>query len=339
MKLGGTELRTLSLKDFEPRFDSQLFVFPLHSLATQRGSSEMLRIELHQKKKIGTELVGVVALDFGRLCAAAGAVGDLAPFQPLRACKETVPARWVADADQLPGELSCAGQVDVPAAEFAESCRDFTRAYTASAGGSGDMLLLGVQQIQDNNRMMPIKSEMRTSGNVNEEVSAEAVREFQSILSTSIRAAGIKLAAADLEQLSKRLIGHLTVSPAMQLLLDFGISPALYQNKFLVLTGKGGVRVATYGYIGDSPLGDRPDRKYTGIVLRMLTGDLLGEAAAVDSVSFSCKLTTAELMDEIIAEDLPVRSQAIHKIYDRTFFLRLMWHLLVIYRYFLTDCL
>ena len=315
LHLAGNELRTIALKDNEPRFDSQLFQFPLHSLATERGSSETLRIELHQKKKVGSNLVGAIALDFGRLCAASVASGtaDLPPFQPLIACKESVAERWSADPDQLPGELTCAGVVEVPPPEFAESCRDFTRAFAATASGSGDMLLLGTQQIQDNNRMMPIKSEMQVTGNVNDEVNAAAVEEFQGVVLTSIRAAGIEITPEALGTLSRRLIGHLTVTPAMQVLLDFGVSPAFYQNKFLVLSGKGGVRVATYGYVGDHPLGDRPDRKHTGVVLRMLTGDLLGTPTEKDAVTFSCKLTSAELMDDVIAEDQQVLIDAVTK--------------------------
>ena len=78
LKLGANELRTAQVKDLEPRFDSQLFQFPLHSLAAERGSSETLRVELYQKKKIGVELVGSLALDFGAAC-----VGTREPpFQP-----------------------------------------------------------------------------------------------------------------------------------------------------------------------------------------------------------------------------------------------------------------
>ena len=315
LKLGANELRTAQVKDLEPRFDSQLFQFPLHSLAAERGSSETLRVELYQKKKIGVELVGSLALDFGAAC-----VGTREPpFQPLLGCAEAEPARWSADADQLPGRLSCTGLVEVPPPEFAESCRDFTRAFAATASGSGDMLLLGPREVQDHNTMKPIKSEMRSSGDVSQEVNTAAVKEFEGIISASIHVAGIQISDDALQSLSRRLIGHLTVSPAMQVLLDFGVSPAVYQNKFVVLTGKGGVRVATYGYIGDNPEGDRPDRKHTGVVLRMLTGDLVSSGTAdgtdatesADSVTFSCKLTTFELMDDIIAEDLPLMIEAV----------------------------
>ena len=315
LKLAGSELRTLQARDIEPRFDSQIFQFPLHSLAAERGSSEVLRVELYQKKKIGFELVGAVSLDCGRLCGS-----QLEPpFQPLLGCAEKLPARWSADADQLPGQLRCVGVVKVPPPEFTESCRDFTRAFAATANGSGDMLLLGPREIQDHNTMKPIKSEMRSSGDVNQEVNAAAVREFQNIIHASLSAAGVDLSDDRLAALCRRLIGHLTVTPAMQLLLDFGVSPAVYQNKFLVLTGKGGVRVATYGYIGDSPEGDRPDRKHTGVVLRMLTDDLVssssragdGDSDSADTVSFSCKLTASDLMDDIIAEDLPLMIEAV----------------------------
>ncbi len=317
LKLAGSELRTLQAKGNEPDFDSQIFQFPLHSLAAERGSSEALRVELYQKKKIGFELVGKVALDFGRLCGSELDPHE-PPFQPLLGCAEMLPGRWSADADQLPGQLSCVGAVEVPVAEFTESCRDFTRAFAATASGSGDMLLLGPREVQDHNTMKPIKSEMRSSGDVNQEVNTAAVSEFESIIDASLSAAGIALSGDRLATLCRQLIGHLTVTPAMQLLLDFGVSPAVYQQKFLVLTGKGGVRVATYGYIGDSPVGDRPDRKHTGVVLRMLTGDLVssstaggGDSDRAESVSFSCKRTASELMDDIIAEDLPLMIEAV----------------------------
>jgi hypothetical protein len=53
-----------------------------------------------------------------------------------------------------------------------------------------------------------------------------------------------------LDALARRVIPHLTVTPAMEVLINNGMSPAVFQNKFVVMIGRGGeLRVATYGFV------------------------------------------------------------------------------------------
>eukprot|EP01048_Picozoa_sp_COSAG05_P006021 COSAG05_NODE_374_length_10669_cov_71.040587_5_plen_178_part_00 len=98
----------------------------------------------------------------------------------------------------------------------------------------------------------------------------------------------------------------------MQLLLDCGVSPAMFQNKFVVMVaGSGDVRVATYGFIGEPARGDRPDRKSTPFVLRLLTGNLCesldtstgADNAPTEQVHYAVQRTNAEMVDEVISTD------------------------------------
>ena len=98
----------------------------------------------------------------------------------------------------------------------------------------------------------------------------------------------------------------------MQLLLDCGVSPAMFQNKFVVMVaGSGDVRVATYGFIGEPARGDRPDRKSTPFVLRLLTGNLCESLdtstgvhnAPTEQVHYAVQRTNAEMIDDVISTD------------------------------------
>eukprot|EP01048_Picozoa_sp_COSAG05_P007900 COSAG05_NODE_576_length_8580_cov_190.797194_5_plen_1695_part_00 len=311
---GGKSLQTeIILKSAEPRYE-QVFAFPLHSEATERGDSENLRIELWSKNRLrGDTCVGAVTFDFGQLCSRPH--GNDCAFQPLRSCKESPPPSWAADAAALPGSLQCAGQVRVPPIEWLESSRDFTRAFAATANGSGDMLLMGLADVKTGGTMQPIRSEMANSGNVNEEVTAAAVQEFRAIVEQALRASSAQISVADdsaaLDKVCRSLIDNLTVTPAMQVLVDHDVMPAMYQNKFVVLTGTDSVRVATYGFIGPGAIGDRPDRKHTGFVIRLLSENLLAARDGGFTVSFSCKLTEAELIDEVMGADVGVITRAV----------------------------
>ena len=115
--------------------------------------------------------------------------------------------------------------------------------------------------------------------------------------------ASIELPAQALADLSRRVLGHLAVTPGMDVLVNNEVAPAMFQNKFVVLSGCGQVRVATYGFIGGPTVGDRPDRKATPFVLRMLSSNLL-EGFGHDSVEYAVRRTAAPLMDEVMDEDL-----------------------------------
>ena len=176
-------------------------------------------------------------------------------------------------------------------AEWLEASRDFTRAFVATGNGSGDMLLMGPKQLTGRNGragMDAMAATTKTGGNVNEEVTSLAAAEFEAIIRTAMVEAEIQLDPTGLADLSKRIIGHLTVTPGMDVLVGNEVSPAMFQNKFVVLSGKGQVRVATYGFIGGPAVGDRPDRKATPFALRMLSSNLLEGFGSVFNIPESC---------------------------------------------------
>lgn len=319
LKCGGAELRsTTAARSHEPLYQ-QLFAFPMHSEETQRGSSGALQVELWHKNRLrGDTFIGGCEFEFGMLTAQ---VGTEPPRQPLQACKEGVHRRWAADAKSLPGSLECFGQTEVPPIEWSESSRDFTRAFVATASGSGDMLLLGCAQIEAHGTMKPIRSGMPNSGDVNQEVTATAVQEFRTIMKSSLASASLDIDGSMLDELCHRLIDNLTVTPAMQVLVDHDVMPAMYQNKFIVLSSATDVRVVTYGFIGPGAQGDRPDRKHTDFVIRLLTENLVsdlsgepGESSPAPedvAITFSVKLSSADVIDDVISEDLPMLIKAV----------------------------
>eukprot|EP01046_Picozoa_sp_COSAG06_P034727 COSAG06_NODE_3665_length_5045_cov_3.720784_2_plen_98_part_00 len=78
-------------------------------------------------------------------------------------------------------------------------------------------------------------------------MTAEAATEFLAIIRNCIAEAGgrdsLSAAAApptDAE-LARRVIGHLTVTPGMEVLVSNEVPPAMFQNKFVLVSGKGEV--------------------------------------------------------------------------------------------------
>ena len=73
-----------------------------------------------------------------------------------------------------------------------------------------------------------------------------------------------------LTRVTRRVVYHLTVKPAMETCLSCKLyPPAMYQPKFLLACSSGGgeltraLRVITCGFVGAPALGDRPDTKAT----------------------------------------------------------------------------
>ena len=210
-----------------------------------------------------------------------------------------------------PGEFLSVGSFTVALPGLAETSRDFTRAFSACKDGAGDMFVLGAAQLK--NRAAgpaPIEAELSTGGDVNAEIVAKAVAEFkeQTVLPALAATGAVGLAGEELEALMGCVIGNLTVTPSMEGLMSNGASPAMFQNKYVLATGGlSGVRVVTYGFICSAmaqPLGDRPDRKYTPFVLRLVTEDLLAvEPGAAVEVSYSVRPSCQELCSDAMAQD------------------------------------
>lgn len=84
-----------------------------------------------------------------------------------------------------------------------------------------------------------------------------------------------RLMASALPELARRVAAHVSVGPSMQVALQNGLPPALWQPTFLLCVGGRQVRVMTFAFVGEPVGGDRPDGKYTPFVLRLVTEDLL----------------------------------------------------------------
>ena len=125
------------------------------------------------------------------------------------------------DEPDLPVLLQPTGLFSFETAGYAESSRDFTRAFAGCKDGKGDILLMGVEALGGESGPAPVVCTQQTGGNVNDDVVALATAEFRrSTVATALAAAGIYCSPKRLAELSARLIGNLTVGAAMDALLQ-----------------------------------------------------------------------------------------------------------------------
>jgi hypothetical protein len=199
-------------------------------------------------------------------------------------------------------------------APWEEAARDFTRTFLATADGSGDVMVMATpEEGTAAFDFLNIECDMHVSGDVTKEVTTAAVAAFQRVVAKLLTTAGMYAPRAKLTELVRYIVGHLTVTPSMQVLVDHAVSPAMYQNKFVLLVGSGQVRVATYGFIGDSVRGDRPDRKYTPHILRLLSPDLFAKTQGpVDQVRYTVRMTGQQTVEHLMQEDRRAMAKAVN---------------------------
>ena len=115
---------------------------------------------------------------------------------------------------------------------------------------------------------------LASSGSSNASDVQAAMEEFESMLAARLvpGSGAAKLGAAGV---ARRVVGHLSVTPALQLALYTKLPVSFHQPCYVILIGRAQVRVATYAFVGEPISGDRPDRKRTPFVLKILTPDLL----------------------------------------------------------------
>lgn len=115
---------------------------------------------------------------------------------------------------------------------------------------------------------------LASSGSSNSSDVHAVMEEFEAMLTARLESgsAAAKLGAAGVV---KRAIGHLSVTPAVQLALYTKLPVSLHQPCYVLCLGHGQLRVATYAFVGEPVSGDRPDRKHTPFILKILTPDLL----------------------------------------------------------------
>ncbi len=221
------------------------------------------------------------------------------------------------DEPELPGLLQPSGAFTFETAQLAESARDFTRAFGGCKDGKGDILAMGLEELEARAGPTPVICGLQQTG-VNANDTALATADFrQSTVSAALAAAGIYCSPMKLVELSARLIGNLTVGAAMDVLVQMECIPQMFQNKYVILVSAAAqvesVRVLTYGFIGGPESGDRPDMKHTPFMLRLLTENLLGQegvtlranetAGQQIAMKYSVSPTRAEAASSEIARD------------------------------------
>ena len=221
------------------------------------------------------------------------------------------------DDPELPGLLQPSGVFTFETAQLAESARDFTRAFAGCKDGKGDILAMGLEELEARAGPTPVICGLQQTG-VNANDTALATADFrQGTVSATLAAAGIYCSPMKLEELSARLIGNLTVGAAMDALVQMECIPQMFQNKYVILVSAAAqvesVRVLTYGFIGGPESGDRPDMKHTPFMLRLLTENLLGQegvtltanqtAGQQIAMNYAVSPTRAEAASSEIARD------------------------------------
>ena len=194
---------------------------------------------------------------------------------------------------QLPGILEAHGVLLLPGeergaqvweGEWEEHLRDFNRTW-----GSGAILLVGPQQVgslppapdaaagevspDTSVTAGPVKIESVLSTFDAEACGDDKLKKLEQTLAQVLAGAQMNPSSDQaLSELTRRVVYYLTVTPGMSLVLEHAVSPpSLMQPRFVVLVGNNQVRVATYAFCGSPVKGDRPDRKYSPYVLRLLS--------------------------------------------------------------------
>lgn len=211
-------------------------------------------------------------------------------------------AQLAIDTSTLPGSLGLSGTFSVTLAGGAESARDFMRTYSACKQGRGDIMMMGHEELKTRSGPVHVECTGAAGGNVNEDIAQAAKLEFSAALGRAMRDTGIFCSETQRQALLERVVGNLTVTPAMSLLLPAG-QHAMFQNKYVVLIASECVRVATYGFIGGPVEGDRPDRKYTPFTLRLLTANLLAHGDEPFQVDYALTPTRRRDMSEEVTSD------------------------------------
>jgi hypothetical protein len=145
-----------------------------------------------------------------------------------------------------------------------------TAAWRVGLAAAGGVMVISA----GSQRSAEAIASLGSSGSSNTSDVQEVVAEFQTLLASRL-ASGSAAAELGAEALTRRLVGHLSVTPALQLALYTKLPVSLHQPRYVICIGRSQVRVAMYAFVGAPVSGDRPDRKHTPFVLKILTPDLL----------------------------------------------------------------
>lgn len=204
-----------------------------------------------------------------------------------------------ARSPALPGNLGRTGSITLTASrDDSEALRDFARVWLANGGdlflACGGSELITLQR--------PGSADGTASAG---EAAAIAEEEFCGAVHKAV-VQHIDEAFDERKQrdLVRRLMSQMTVDPTIQIVTQHGLLPSVVQPKFVVLVSKQQVRVATYAFIGSPVCGDRPNRKWTPFLMRMVTCNLVELSSAVDisyavSSSGSCRSVEERIRAEL----------------------------------------
>jgi len=112
-----------------------------------------------------------------------------------------------------------------------------------------------------------------------------------------------KIHPGALRKLAEECAVNLSVSPGMQLVVERGLPPVLYQPTFVICVGGGQLRVLTFAFVGAPVTGDRPDRKRTPFSIRLATDDLIPSLRAGTAPSASLRYA-AHVVDPAVQTTL-----------------------------------
>jgi len=106
------------------------------------------------------------------------------------------------------------------------------------------------------------------------------------------------------EELMKAIATHVSIGPGLQVVQLNGLPPALWQPMYAICVGAGQVRVVTYAFVGGPVVGDRPDRKRTPYILRLVTSDLAAVASEASLSNYSAHAAEAETtLDHFVRQE------------------------------------
>jgi len=188
------------------------------------------------------------------------------------------------------------GTIEMPCGSLDSSWAECLRDLTRTLHGNG-VYIVGPEQ------MYPLRAEMMTLGDLShktceaafgsltravcDELTAQVALHSGAAAApaTSLRgslwrqqqggsASNWQLDSLELRELTRRVATHITVGPGMHVVLQQKLSPVLWQPAFVICVSRSQVRVLTFAFIGEPVTGDRPDRKCTPFILRLLTGNL-----------------------------------------------------------------
>mmetsp|Transcript_63851 Transcript_63851/g.122767 ORF Transcript_63851/g.122767 Transcript_63851/m.122767 type:complete len:398 (-) Transcript_63851:175-1368(-) len=209
----------------------------------------------------------------------------------LTSAKKTVPRRRL---QVLPN-----GTIEVPNVSldgcWAECLRDLSRMLHGKA-----VYMIGPEQ------MHPVQVNMKTAGDVSDATCKATFASLISALRNGLTAQGAaqstcrvapstslhgrpwpeesqsvgdwKLESRVLQELARQVAIHISTGPGMQVVLQEKLPPALWQPTFIICISPSQVRVLTFAFVGAPATGDRPERKRTPFLMRMLTDDISASA-------------------------------------------------------------